>query len=885
MGLPKKALRESQLQLLTAGSAVNDGSHQIYRVTFIENSVPVSAFFKKLDPKHHYPELLAKISVAVSLFKRLFQGKNSAEERLVFDNNDKLVGTLSIAIDGFKPFNYSSEPIPLDASARERAIPSTKTLLRKKFIKVLFGRWFLDDDDPHPHNVGVKEDEDESADIDFDMFLYWFTIYMKEPRPIIGVPKKRVELTVPDWESFPNVKDSKPYHWATFKHPGQETLPGVIPSQLLMQVLPKSYADPSQFEQLAHEQEAHEQKFDAALSALLTFHPDMVRKRLHDLFGDMPLNYTSLDNTDVNLRIKYETEFPHLCNEQTNVKPFIDFMVEMYQKHYDNLYRVVVFYMGCENNGYGIPLPATSSALYHKPSFYRNIAAWVQEQNETLYSRDDKSTQYDLAELQKRYHQVWRDAYAPTVKDLLHKTYHLTNDLLCQVSSSKQDLIEIEGKKITDESLTSAWELFGAMPELSLEKVKPMINVDKDSKLREALVHLVEFTSKFHDVVKAYYSKERKDLTEEDNLVFSDQLTQLYSNYNLKIRQSLHHTSTYASVFNVIASRLKLITEQVNFKLHLTTTDELMQDAVKTVATKDVLPHTHDEEIRKFNDSLFLWAKNYLKPEDLSQYINDIIDKYYAPSAIVPDVLTARHRTQPVKEFLLASMNDSGDNRLAYILSSGNEETGALNTLLIQHLTPLMLQRYPLLSIRNAVKEGTFSKDLAIFTKSAVNFAKYDSRFTHLFSPEGIKLFYQTMYEWIDSLDSEPFNKIMQDSLKDYEAGLSVISGWWGNGSRRAEVEGYCKNYRQSKAVALTFLKGAETSTLNGVLFHRIITAMKADIGKSAEKQQMSGNKLILKYNDTEHKTFYFNSLKTHAVAPSHQQEVQSGSSMAVGAL
>jgi hypothetical protein len=884
MGLPKKALRESQLQLLTAGSAVNDGSHQIYRVTFIENNVPVSAFFKKLDPKHHYPELLAKISVAVSLFKRLFQGKNSAEERLVFDDNDRLVGTLSIAIDGFKPFNYSSEPVPLDPAAKERVIPSTKTLLLKQFVKVLFGRWFLDDDDPHPHNVGFKEDGNDSADIDFDMFLYWFTIYMKEPRPIIGVPKKRVELTVNDWESFPKVKDSKPYHWATFKHPGQETLPGVIPSQLLMQVLPKSYADPTQFEQLAHEQEAHEQKFAAALSALLTFHPDMVRKRLYDLFGDMTLNYTSLDNTDVNLRIKYETEFPTLCNEQTNVKPFIDFMMDAYQKHYDNLYRVVVFYMGCENNGYGVPLPATSSALYHKPSFYKDILAWVQEQNATLYSKEDKAAQYDPDEMQKRYHQVWRDAYAPSVRDLLHQTYYLTYELLSQVSSSKQDIIKIEGKKVTDESLTQAWELFGTMPEMSLEKVLPLINVDKDSKLREALLLLVEFTSKFHDVVKDYYSKERKDLTEEDNLVFSDKLTQLYSNYNLKIRQSLAHTSTHASVFNLIASRLKLITEQVNFKLHLTYTDELMHDAVKTVVNKDVLPHTHDEEIKKFNDSLFLWAKS-LAPEDLSQYINDIIDKHYAP--IVPGLLTARHRTQPVKDFLLASMNDGGDNRLAYILSSGNEDTGALNTLLIQHLTPHMLQTYPLLSVRNAVRDGSFTRDIAIFTKSAVNFAKYDSRFTHLFSPEGMKLFYQTMYQWIDSLDSKAFKKIIQDSLKEYEGGLSVLSGWWSNGSRRKEVEGYCNSSGQSKAVALTFLKGLDTSTLNGTLFNNIIIAMKADISKSTEKQQIPGNKLILKYNATEHKTFYFDGLKTHAVAPSHKQDVSANSSsaMALGAF
>jgi hypothetical protein len=261
MELPRKALRESQLKKLTAGSAVKDGSHAIVHVTFIENGVEKLAFFKLLAPKKHYPEMLAKMSVAASLFKRLFQGKNSAEERLVFDNNDKLVGTLSIAIDGFKPFNYASEPIPLDTTSREQVIPSTKTLINKNIMEILLGRWYLDDDDAHPHNLGFAGDD--SADIDFDMFWYWFTIWAKEPRPVIGVPKKRVNLTVPDWESLPIVRHSMPYHWVTYEAPGQETLPAVLPGTMqgpiLSKILPKAYADPSQFEQLASEPKAQEQ--------------------------------------------------------------------------------------------------------------------------------------------------------------------------------------------------------------------------------------------------------------------------------------------------------------------------------------------------------------------------------------------------------------------------------------------------------------------------------------------------------------------------------------------------------------------------------------------------------------------------------------------------
>lgn len=867
MGLPKRALKESQLQFLTAGTAVNDGSHKIYKVSFIENGVIKNAFYKKLEPKNHYPELLAKLSVAASFFKRMFQGSRSAEERLVFDDEERLIGTLSIGIDGFKSFIFSDEPVPEDSITKEQVIPSTKTLIEKNFIEILLGRWFLDDDDGHGHNMGLK------GDIDFDMFWYWLTILMKEPRPVIGIPKKRVNLTVRDWEGFPNVKDSKPYHWPTYKHPGQETIPTVLPVQekLVKLVIPKMYPDPSQFEQLAHEPIAQEQKFAAALKILLTFQPDMVRKRLTELFGDMTLNYTSLDETDVTLRTLYEKEYPHLFNEENNVKPFVDFIMNVYQMHYDNLYRVVVFYMGCENNGYGVPLPSTCSALYHKPSFYKNIVEWAKTQNNTIFNKDDSSLKFDEEELQRRYHQIWRDAYAPTFKELLHDSYTLTNKLLQQVSTFSIILNEVEGKKTTDDTLTNAWELFGTMPELSLDKITPLINVDRDSKLRSALILLVEFTGRFHEIAKAYYEKNRKDLTEEDNIEFSGQLLQLYNTYNLKIRQSLAHTSTLASEFNRIAVGLKQYTEQANFQLHLTTTDEQMKESTVATTPKEVLPHTHEDVIRQFNDYLFLWAKNS-RPEDLSHYINEIIDKHYAPMI---EYLSKRHRAQPVKEYLLASMNESGDNRLAYILSSG-DDTGALNTLIVQHLTPYMLQTYPLQSIRNAVKEGSFNTDIGIFTKAAVDFATHDRRFVHLSNLEGMSLFYKTMYTWLETLPSTQFNALVESALKEYESKL-----WW-NTSRRTEVDVYCKKYSQSKSIAMTFLNGRDSSSLNDILFDKIIAAIQKDVSKDREKLKMPGFRLFLCYNSKEHRADYFKEIKTYAEPLSHRQETTKDSNLSL---
>lgn len=77
---------------------------------------------------------------------------------------------------------------------------------------------------------------------------------------------------------------------------------------------------------------------------------------------------------------------------------------------------------------------------------------------------------------------------------------------------------------------------------------------------------------------------------------------------------------------------------------------------------------------------MFIWAKN-LKPEELERYVTEIIDKKYAP---LLSTFSFRQRTEPVKEYLRESTNESGDNRLAYILSSGSQQDGALNRLIIE---------------------------------------------------------------------------------------------------------------------------------------------------------------------------------------------------------
>lgn len=910
MGIPKKALWHSQLKY---SEKISDSSHETFQVSFEEDGVTKDAFFKKLEPKNHYPELLAKISVATSSFKRAFQGKRSAEERLVFakydlelmpdseetlkDNTlyiklekdlfhyivktpeglikkdtiavkdiknfkpelplseqlqtvkdnildittqrghtkDRLIGTLSIGVKDFKPFHFLSQGTPVNSTLREQVAPSVKKLIEKNVMELLVGRWFLDDDDSHPHNLSL------AGDIDFDMFFYWFTIHMKEPRKVIGVPKKHVKLTVRDYAAFPNVQESMPYHWPSYQHPGQETIPVILPLQeQALKKLPKAYPEYVEFARLAQNSIAQEQKLAAVLKALLTFQPEVQRERLTELFGDLPLNYTSLDETDPSLRAKYEELYPQFCNAESDKKSFVDFMMDLYQEHFDNLYRVAVFYMGCSDNGYGASLLPTYQSLYQKPSFYRNIEEWVKKENETTYASDE-DPKYKLDELQKRYHQVWRDAFAPTIKELIHSSYRLMKAVLKDATKPPHvQISEFGSKEATDETLTSAWELFGNLPLLDKEAIVAKLSVDKDSKLRDAVPALVAFINEFRTVVKTYYETKRENLTEEENLEFSDKLSSLYKTHNLTICQALANTTTHAAEFNNMAESLKLIAEQVSFKLHLTKTDKLMENAVLAVK-REVLPFTHEDVKNQYNDSLFVWAKS-IKAADLERNIIEIIDKKYAPTI---STLSFRQRAEPVKEYLKASANERGDNRLAYILSSGLRQDGELNKLLIEHLTPLIVPSIP--SIDLAISDKSFEKGIADFTRDVVYFSKKDKRFTHPYSDRVISEIYKTMYDWVDTLTERSFKSLVESSLKKYEAERSTLGSLW-VASRRAEVEGYLKGNCNSKVLALIFMNGLDSSTLSECLFTKIIQAIKKETTQHEAMLENEGYKFISEF-------------------------------------
>lgn len=923
MPIPKKAITLDALQL-NQDNLVGGGSHEVYRVSFMDEGVEKTGFFKKLEPTGYYPELLAKFSVAVSVFKRAFQGKNSSEERLVFNPCEQLIGTLSVAMEGLKPFYYASQEPPTDPQEREQVIPSAQTLVEKNAIEILFGQWWFDNDDAHPGNLGFVGER--IVDFDFDMFFSWLMMYIK-PRLLVGVPKDRLHLSAHDWQHFPIIKDAKHFHHPTYDCPGQETTP-VLPGQAL--IYAKRWADPAQFRLLAGHPVAQEQKLAVALKALLTYEPELMRAWLVEHFGDMPLNYTCLEAINIELRATYERQYPLLFNGASNTQSFVDFITAVYQIHYDSLYRLIVFNPGCNDNGHGVALPAMHDALYQKPSLYKKIVAWVLEQNVSVYShaltqplegsapraflapahanssaalsaqesvmaeaipeglapiapaagaQERNALQYNLDALQRRYHQIWRDAFAPSLKQLLDDSLKLTRELTRKLletpslllSGSLFNLVpELVGKNILDDTLTYAGQLFGPKPKLSREEIGSRFTEDNKGKLQAGLLDLVDFTNEFYAIVERYYEKECSNLSEEDNLIFVASLRRLHDRYDkdpLSIRVNLGSTSSYAQKFNDIALGLRYFAEQANFQHHLNSSDEQMREVRRIAPVRVFLPYTHHDVLLQFNEYLFSWARK-ISAAEFSDLIFDVIKNKYSPS--IPSI-SPRTRAAPVSAYLNASKNERGDIRLAHILSSGTGDEGALNTAIINKLARLALggvNQIP--SINVAMSSDAFDSDIALFVRSSVKFSKNKERFAHLYTESGRALFYKTLFSWVSSLESAVFKAMVYSSLNEYQQHAwgawtaRVTSGWLGT-SRQEEVRRHLNSAERSeKILALIFLKGKE-SALNGLLFHKIIDEIKAAVKRSPMKQADAGYRLITQYHRDYHSDLLLNELAIHA--------------------
>ncbi|MDP1602487.1 MAG: hypothetical protein Q8M03_04410 [Legionella sp.] len=411
MPLPLKAVLESQFTIETAGPAVPASGHPVRRVTFTnENGEKVVGWYKLLDDT--YPEILAKISVAFGVRMRMALGKEVAEDRLVFDENGKILGTVSISVPDFKPMQCAGETPPLDLREKEQVCPSVYTLLEHNFARFIVAAFLSGDDDGHPGNVGLN------GLIDHDMRGYrLLTRIIKGPRFLDRVlggfyaesPDNEFHITQQDILDLPIVKDRA--FWCAHKNPlnpakqfsawtsFQElaTNPSIIlpveppgPDKPAASAESPPPSKPVSFQ---------EQLFYALLKELMVYDPEVLRSRLIEYLGDTPVDFMALgEGKSAELAAAYPELFklkkgvpPENGAEPdpdyhpgNNDEPFVNIIAQFFQAKYDEFYKAVVFNPGCEKNSSGVPVPGYDDYLRRTPSSYRKVRAEMAAQNELI---------------------------------------------------------------------------------------------------------------------------------------------------------------------------------------------------------------------------------------------------------------------------------------------------------------------------------------------------------------------------------------------------------------------------------------------------------------------------------------------------------------------
>lgn len=844
MSLPLKALDWGQLKFKKGGAPVETSGHEVLRVTIQDADGKfreTTGFFKPLDET--YPAPLAKYAVACSVIMRLTCPR-VAEERLVFKDGE-IAGTVSYTVPDWTPMQGNMDPNLDDAWKQELACPSIPTLLAEDVAEELVELWGNKEDDAHKGNFSLR------ALIDRDMGFYPYTQDMKGGRWVDGVwkevPSKAMVLKRSDLDNFPNISGRT--HWPTN---------GFFPGNWNFF---KGFWASSNFQALAGEPVFQEQMFVALLKKLIVYDPELLRARLTEYFGDIPLDFHVLREDK---REKVSQNYPKLFNAQTNSDTFVNHMLSVCQQEYNELYSVVVFYMGCPINSKGIAVSSFCQFLQNKPSAFKKVVAWAIEQNKLIdaawLSQPGETLgpiaanaipiagRYNLETIEKRYHKVWRDAHVPLAHDCKFLLKALSRKVLEQLVSKSITSAppEEQGLQIDDPELTDTWQLFAEDHKPSSPECEPSNSVGA------GLAQLDDFINSLLEETRTYCRIEASELTDEDNQQYIKKLTRLLEKYEVEIYKLFASTS-WSTEFQSIVKSLVVFYNSLNLQRHKFT---FKDSPLETKVQHDYVAllnkqHTDEDIIELAIQTLFDWVGKIGESDAglLDDYILNVIDNGYEPGWY--NILANRKRAEHVKSYLKTSSEDSVA-KLGYILSHGKCDAKSLNTLLIQHLIPLVLKdeisvlELNLMSVAQAVERGLF--DAGAYARHAQSYAQKNPRFSHDYSEDTVRRINEAMYRWVRLFKPAGFRKsIIEEALNLYKPySLNFFSS---KQERYDKVKSYLDDPSMSNSALLAsvFSAGGITDTsLNYHLFKILLNKMQANIASRKERLEDPDYALIM---------------------------------------
>jgi|GEM_PF-4393540 len=897
-------------------------AHTVIKGFYVDsNGKTVNGYYKEISDKDNYPGILAKYCVAISVYMRTFLGKRCAEERLVYDG-DKLIGTFSIAVPNFKPFLCSFESLPEDPKLRELVYPSVETLLKNNFAEILAGLLHLKDDDTHPGNSTLdgretdnygeplppadsasgnkeknnKEDEEGSACLDFDMFKYPVLEIIKGARAtddlagmasnIPGVSTilsavtttrntaEDMALKPEQISNFPRINGRT--HWPANEHPGNVNYLKRWKSYLAFQALA---GNPGYINADGKTVTFQDQFFNALLKMLIVYDPSMLKSRLEEYLGDSKLDFLSLEPEKNKKLAEYywklnnsnkgksaddkpaDDETLNFFKASYNETLFVEHMLKEFQKLYDELYRIAVYYEGCDSNIAGVSVPSFCDYLQSKPSGFTQAGSWVARQNEEIAAANEQYTNsgrksspvigqkmpetscYDMEKMEERYHQVWRDAFALSIDEVLFEATNL-DEKISEALQPDNVKKTTERFKIDQVDFTEGFQIF---EDYQIDN-EPVINQDKPRNTPpkertnplDGLQALRQFRKSLFEETTKYFKKKavKQELSTDDNIDFCNALNSLSLNLDKIVVKAFAHDPDWLKSCNNISDITKGIGSKINFIRHSRASD-ILREEMPSSPTFSRRSHTDPEIVRHCIKSFFDWISQ-LSKEDFENYILSVCHTY-EPNAF--NFFSDRDRHVWVKELLKGTPGENSTTRLAriFICPDGETKSNSMNTLLVTEGIRLYLekalQKTPsnLQVVQNAINNKTFH--YMPYVMEAISYAKNDPRFAHLkIEPKAVtkkpevlqKEVYDAIFSWVARQKSKEeegnFEKLMNNVITAYEKTVY----WKG---RTTEVRQIMNNpvFTKERKIAMILSSGSSSSTFNELLFKELVETMKAE--------------------------------------------------------
>ncbi|VEG92159.1 Uncharacterised protein [Legionella spiritensis] len=580
-------------------------------------------------------------------------GDQVADERLVLDEDGNIAGTLSIELPDFKPLLSTDDWLSHHVEKNEWTYPSIDTLLRYNFAEKLVAEMLSHNDNARPQHVGLEGLINHSSrGYPYTSIINgydWLDSFFGNDA------RNQFVMRADHLSNFPNIP-GRTFFPANSSHHGDagfHPIKGFMASDNIQRLAqnPKTKIAKDKFITF------QEQMFYALLKELMVYDPDVWKDNLATYFGDIPLDFMSIPGEK---RERLSKEYPELFNPKTNDQPFIDTIARIFQDEYDNIYRTVVFYQGCDKNNSDEPVMSFKEYLQNRLSALHQILAWGEQQG------------YDRQKLAQRYHQIWRDAHVFEIRKLISACRQLGNNLTNELRRPSASLPPLEQEKF--KQLADAL-LFN---EFNLGQSQYSYQYSAKNK-----IDYLYILKQIEEQTEKYYQLKPHEVTLESNLNFVALLIELIE----RIEQ--HQDTDQAEEFITIKKALQCSHRQ------LCQQQELLEEAIP-LAEKDrhdnpqyipPKPVTQDD-INASVQNLFDWAER-IEPAALNHAILAIVERDARPVGAFFKANIQNTRTRKIREYLQTS-TESGANKLGHILSMDESVNTSPNTYLLRELILLV---------------------------------------------------------------------------------------------------------------------------------------------------------------------------------------------------